>query len=257
MNKMQRYFILNQDNWLDNHVKISGDDVHHISRVMRGKPGDQIICNDKNGHAALCTIMEITSEQVSAVIEEWIEQDTELPVEVTIVQGMPKGDKLDLIVQKGTELGAAAFIPFKAERSIVNWDEKKKHKKIQRLEKIVKEASEQSHRTSVPSVHFPVSFNELLILSKDYDYKIFAYEEEARTASYQSIANMLKKTEAGMRLLICIGPEGGFSEKEAAILKENQFWPVRFGPRILRTETAALYALASISYHFEELRWEK
>ncbi|MBN6205995.1 16S rRNA (uracil(1498)-N(3))-methyltransferase [Ralstonia pickettii] len=257
MNKLQRYFIQSQENWQGSHVKIDGDDVHHISRVMRNKPGDKLICNDMNGHAALCTITEIANDQVLAVVEEWLEQETELPIEVTIVQGLPKGDKLDLIVQKGTELGATTFIPFRAERSIVNWDEKKKHKKIQRLEKIVKEASEQSHRRRMPTVQAPVSLNELLKLSLDYDYNIFAYEEEARTRSFQSLANILKEVKAGKRLLICIGPEGGFTEKEVKILKENHFTPVRFGPRILRTETAALYALSSISYHFEELRWQK
>ncbi len=257
MNKLQRYFIQSRENWQDNHVKISGDDVHHISRVMRSKPGDKLICNDMNGQAALCTITEIANDQVLAVVEEWLEQETELPVQTTIVQGIPKSDKLDLIVQKGTELGAAAFIPFKAERSIVNWDEKKKHKKIQRLEKIIKEASEQSHRRRMPAVQAPVSLNELLQLSRDYDYKVFAYEEEARTQNFQSIANILKEVKVGEHLLICIGPEGGFTEKEAKIFKENHFTPVRFGPRILRTETAALYALASISYHFEELRWQK
>lgn len=257
MNKLQRYFIQSRENWQGSHVKISGDDVHHIGRVMRNKPGDKLICNDMNGHAALCTITEIANDQVLAVVEEWLEQETELPIEVTIVQGLPKGDKLDLIVQKGTELGATAFIPFRAERSIVNWDEKKKYKKIQRLEKIVKEASEQSHRTSMPTVQAPVSLNELLKLSMDYDYNIFAYEEEVRTRSFQSIASILREVKAGERLLICIGPEGGFTEKEVEILKESHFIPVRFGPRILRTETAALYALSSISYHFEELKWQK
>ena len=250
---MQSYFILNQEDWFDNQVTISGDDVHHISRVMRSKPGDQIICNDNNGKAAVCSILEISDNQVIAAVKEWLKQEVELPVEVTIAQGLPKGDKFDLILQKGTELGAYSFIPYQAERSIVVWNDKKMVKKQQRFEKIVKEASEQSHRRRIPTIQAPVDLKELLEIGKDYDYKLFAYEEEAKTTKFQSFADVLKQTNKGMRLLICIGPEGGFSEKEVGTLKENDFKAVRFGPRILRTETAALYALASISYHFEEL----
>jgi len=250
---MQSYFILNQEDWFDNQVTISGDDVHHISRVMRSKPGDHIICNDNNGKAAVCSILEITDNQVLVAVEEWLEQEVELPVEVTIAQGLPKGDKFDLILQKGTELGAFSFIPYQAERSIVVWNDKKMVKKQQRFEKIVKEASEQSHRRRIPAIQAPVDLKELLEIGKEYDYKLFAYEEEAKKTSFQSFSDVLKQINKGMRLLICIGPEGGFSEKEVEILKENDFKAVRFGPRILRTETAALYALASISYQFEEL----
>lgn len=254
---MQRYFILNKENWLDNQVVIAGEDAHHISRVMRGKSGDQIICSDNSGNSALCRIIEITKNQVLASVEEWLNQEVELPIEVTVAQGLPKGDKFDFILQKGTELGAFSFIPFKADRSIVNWDERKMVKKIQRFEKIVKEASEQSHRNRIPTIQTPVSLKELLTIGEAFDFKLFGYEGEAKTDDYQTLAGILKQTKKGMRLLICIGPEGGFSEKEVEGLKENDFQAVRFGPRILRTETAALYALASISYHFEELGWNE
>lgn len=250
---MQRYFILEDEQWTDETVTIIGKDVHHIHRVMRSQPGDKIICTGSNGATAICAIEEISSEQVKTRIIEWNEQKVELPINVTIAQGLPKGDKFELILQKGTELGASSFIPFKAERSIVVWDDKKMRKKKQRFEKIVKEASEQSHRSLIPIVQDSVTLKQLLELSKQYDACIFAYEEEARASEFQSFATVLKKMREGMRLLICIGPEGGFSEGEAKALVEQDFHPVRFGPRILRTETAALYALASISYHFEEL----
>lgn len=251
--KMQRYFILNQENWMDNQVIITGNDVHHITRVMRNRLGDEIICNAESGKAALCKIQEISDERVLASIEDWLDREVELPIKVTIAQGLPKGDKFDMILQKGTELGAHAFIPFKAARSVVKWDDKKLTKKFQRFEKILKEASEQSHRQSIPTIQTPVNLDELLKVSRDYDFKIIAYEEEAKTDQYQSLADILKRLSKGMRLIVCIGPEGGFTEKEVEILKENDFYAVRFGPRILRTETAALYALASVSYHFEEL----
>lgn len=254
---MQRYFILEDKNWSKQSVFITGDDVHHIKRVMRGKIGDSIICNRKDGKAAICEITEIGDEHVKAKLVEWLEHESELPVEVTIVQGLPKGDKFDFILQKGTELGASVFIPFRASRSVVVWDEKKMKKKKIRFEKIVKEASEQSHRTMIPKIEDAVNLQQLIEIGKSYDVCLFAYEEEAKKDSFQSFAEILTKVKQGMRLLICIGPEGGFTEQEVDELKNNGFQPVRFGPRILRTETASLYALASISYHFEELRWNE
>ena len=254
---MQRYFILEDENWTNEHVRITGDDVHHISRVMRGKVGDSIICNRRDGKAAVCEISEITDDAVQATIIEWLEQDSELPVEVTIVQGLPKGDKFEYILQKGTELGASRFIPFQAKRSIVVWDKKKMAKKQNRFEKIVKEASEQSHRSILPKVDDVVDLQQLLEISESYDMCVFAYEEEAKKDSYRSFATILKRMEYGMRMMVCIGPEGGFSDDEAVKLMEHGFRPIRLGPRILRTETASLYALSSISYHFEELRWNE
>lgn len=250
---MQRYFVRAAD-WDGNEVIIKGDDVHHITRVMRFKEGDEIICNNAEGHAAICRIMMIDPRYIQASVSKWLDESVELPVHVTIAQGIPKGDKFDLVLQKGTELGAYSFIPFQAERSVVVWDEKKKDKKIQRFAKIVKEASEQSHRNLIPEIKQPMSIEDLLKESMNYDIKLFAYEEETRTTNHQSFGSFVHKLEDQQHLLVCIGPEGGFSKEEAAVLRSNGFKAVRLGPRILRTETAALYALASISYHFEELR---
>ncbi|GAB3050781.1 16S rRNA (uracil(1498)-N(3))-methyltransferase [Virgibacillus ainsalahensis] len=250
---MQRYFVP-ESNWMNTEVVITGDDVHHIGRVIRHKAGDKIICNKPNGQAAVCEIISVDQEQVLAVIQEWLDETAELPVNITIAQGLPKGDKFDLILQKGTELGAHSFIPFQAERSVVVWDNKKKEKKAKRFQKIVKEASEQSHRNKIPEVKAPMPLDELIKESTGYDVKMFAYEEEAKTKDHQSFASIVNTLEVGASLLVCIGPEGGFSQKEAEKLKQNGFYAVRLGPRILRTETASLYVLASISYHFEELR---
>ncbi|WP_404453514.1 16S rRNA (uracil(1498)-N(3))-methyltransferase [Oceanobacillus kapialis] len=253
---MQRYFVP-EENWHLESVTITGDDIHHINRVVRMKPGDKIICNHPDGHAARCEISSIESDAVYSKVVEWLDQSVELPIDVTIVQGLPKGDKLDLIIQKGTELGAKAFIPLQAARSVVKWDHKKLQKKTERFAKIAKEASEQSHRNHIPEIKQTMSFTELIEESNYYDVKIFAYEEEAKTKHYQAYGDILKKIKVGQKLLVLIGPEGGIAEQEAERLKEADFHPVRLGPRILRTETAALYILASISYHFEELRWNE
>lgn len=248
---MQRYF-LPSTAWKGNKVIINNDDFHHMVKVMRFKVGDKIICNKEDGKAALCEINAIYEDFIEGNILEWLEENVELPIHVAIVQGIPKGDKFELVLQKGTELGASSFIPYQSERSISVWDDKKVAKKMKRYNKIVKEASEQCHRNKIPTVHAPINKSQLLKLIEEYDMCIFAYEEEAKTSSYQSFSRLLALLQPGQRLLIVIGPEGGISEKEAVLFKEAGFNPVRLGPRILRTETASLYALASISYHFEE-----
>ncbi|WP_188453614.1 16S rRNA (uracil(1498)-N(3))-methyltransferase [Virgibacillus oceani] len=250
---MQRYFVP-AENWYENEVAISGDDAHHISRVMRYKEGSMIICNHPDGRAAKCVVTSVGQGDVTVHVDEWLNEDSELPVNVTIAQGMPKSDKIEYVLQKGTELGASAFIPYQAERSVVFWDAKKTQKKITRLSKILKEASEQSHRNSIPDLKPVMGIKELIEESKQYDVKIFAYEEEAKVSEHQSFGKLVNSIKAGQNVLVCIGPEGGFSANEVETFKENDFSSVRLGPRILRTETAPLYVLASISYHFEELR---
>lgn len=248
---MQRYFI-SSNQWHEEKVIITGDDVHHISKVMRFSVGDKIICNDENGKAAQCIISKMDKEFIEVEINLWLDENKELPIEVTIVHGIPKADKFELVLQKGTELGAVKFIPFQSERSVVTWDHKKWEKKLQRFEKIVKEASEQSHRNRVPSISNPMKLTDIILESNQYDMKLFAYEEEAKIERYDSFGSKIEQLKPGQSLFICVGPEGGFSEHEATKLKENNFQSVRLGPRILRTETAPLYALAAISYHFEE-----
>ncbi|MFD2209217.1 16S rRNA (uracil(1498)-N(3))-methyltransferase [Virgibacillus halophilus] len=247
---MQRYFV-SASQWVNDHVNIINEDVHHVSRVMRKKIGDEVICVHPDGRAAKCAITGISPQSIELQIQQWLEHNPELPIAVTIAQGLPKSDKMALILQKGTELGAAAFIPFRAERSVVKWDGGKMAKKTERFTKILKEASEQSHRSNIPVLHDQMNIDELMIYGKQFDTCIFAYEEEAKVAKFNSFSTIMKEMNKGQSLLACIGPEGGFTSEEAQQLKESGFQPVRLGPRILRTETAAMYILAGISYQFE------
>lgn len=249
---MQRYFVKNQQ-ISENNIKITDEDAHHISRVMRMEPGETIICCSEAGEVARCEIQEITDDLCLVSIVEWIDENKELPVFVTIAQGLPKGDKLELIVQKGTELGASCFLPFFASRSIVKWDEKKGRKKVERLEKIAKEAAEQSHRTRVPEIKNPMDLKTLLKESSRYTYKIVAYEEDAKIGEKRNLASILSKLTINDSLLAVIGPEGGFTEEEISTLRENGFITCSLGQRILRTETAPLYLLAAVSYQTELL----
>lgn len=250
---MQRYFVAN-DQIKENQIKIKGDDFHHITRVMRMEVDDEIIVVNEESQVAVAIISEITNEEVLVNAVEWKSDDKELPCKVTIVSGLPKGDKLEYIVQKGTELGASEFIPFIAARSVVKWDNKKQTKKIERLQKIVKEAAEQSHRSHLPKVQNMLNLTELIKYSSHYDYKLIAYEESAKQGEVAQLANVLKEAKAGQSILFVFGPEGGLTIEEVEKLEETGFKRCGLGPRILRTETAPLYALAAVSYHTELLR---
>ncbi|UOQ93785.1 16S rRNA (uracil(1498)-N(3))-methyltransferase [Halobacillus shinanisalinarum] len=247
---MQRYFI-DQANWEEDRVVIKGDDVHHIVKVMRMKKEDSLICVHPERGPALCEIVAAEQEVLCSIID-WLDENKELPVEVTIVQSLGKGDKLEQVVQKGTELGADFFIPFDAERSVAKWDAKKANKKLTRLKKIAKEASEQSERAKVPSVLDVMTLSEIIEQNDSYDVKLIAHENEARSVRSHSLSSRLHVIKDNQRVIIIFGPEGGFTPGEADKLFASGFLPVRLGPRILRMETAPLYFLSSLSYQLEE-----
>lgn len=244
---MQRYFAKNEEDIFI----IQEDDYHHIVRVMRMDVDDEIYCVNDNKKVARCTITNISENEVIAKVVQWIEGEIELPVSVSIVSGMPKGDKLEWIIQKGTELGAYKFIPFMAARSVVKWDEKKGGKKLIRWNKISKEAAEQSHRTMIPEVSTPIDIKQLIRLAEGYDVKLVAYEEEAKEGESSMLTKNLKSMTKGQSILAVFGPEGGLNESEVTLLKDHGFVTCGLGPRILRTETAPLYLLSAVSYHFE------
>lgn len=250
---MQRYFI-NEPFSSQESIKIDGDDYHHIVRVMRMKIGDKLLIVLNGGNSAMAEIVQILDSYVEVNVISWEDEKTELPVHIVIASGLPKGDKLEWIIQKGTEMGASEFVPFIAGRSIVKWEKKKADKKLARWNKIAKEAAEQSHRQKLPAVHSPLTFSELVQWSNQYDQKIVAYEEVAKDGEQSNFAKVLLQSEPGNKILLVFGPEGGLTESEAEKLESHGFVLCGLGPRILRTETAPLYALAAISYHFELMR---
>ncbi|WP_163653057.1 16S rRNA (uracil(1498)-N(3))-methyltransferase [Listeria sp. PSOL-1] len=247
---MQRYFV--EENLAEGrHVKIGGADHHHIIHVMRMKPEEQVILVGTDQVVRLATINEVGSNTVTLTLGETLTSEVELPIEITIASGLPKGDKLEWIVQKGTELGAAHFITFAAERSVSKWESKKSDKKLARLTKIAKEAAEQSHRLFVPTVCFYPHFENLVKDFQNYDYVICAYEESARANEKQELAKLFNKITPGQKLLCLFGPEGGIGQLELEQMQQGGALFVGLGPRILRTETAPLYLLAATSFHFE------
>ncbi|AYC29624.1 16S rRNA (uracil(1498)-N(3))-methyltransferase [Paenisporosarcina cavernae] len=245
---MQRYFIDHPS--ATDRFSIVGEDAKHISKVMRMSVGDQIIVVN-NGNAYRTEIDSLEDRVVHVKTIAAIPFSNELPVHVTIACGLPKGDKLELITQKATELGVSEIIPFQAERSIVKWEPSKSTKKLERLNRIAKEAAEQSHRTVIPTIQNVQSFGSLLNREGNDHHLFFAYEEQAKRTDRTSFSEHLRTIDFGQSIFIAFGPEGGFSPNEAQQFIAAGFKPIALGPRILRTETAPLYVLSAISYQFE------
>ena len=232
---MQRYF---KDTNLDL-FELSVDDSYHITKVMRNKIGDKIeVVIDKKLY--ICEIVELKDLVKVQRIEEVI-CDSELPCFVAIAQSLVKEQKMDLILQKSCELGVSEIIPINATRSIVKLD-KKETKKIDRWNKILKEASEQSKRVVIPKVNEIMDIKDLTNL--DYDIKILCTVNELS----MSLKKVLDKDLTNLKILFVIGPEGGFIDNEEKIFIDNGFISTSFGKRVLRTETASLYALSIINY---------
>ncbi|MTT32505.1 16S rRNA (uracil(1498)-N(3))-methyltransferase [Terrilactibacillus sp. BCM23-1] len=250
---MQQYFIPTEQ-FTETHVTVMGEDAKHMQKVMRMKIGDLCQCADRDGHVFNCMVESFEGQNVILKLVEEKSNNAELPIRITLAQGIPKGDKFDTIVQKGTECGAYAFVPFSAERSIAKWTSKWDKKKT-RFEKIAKEAAEQSHRDIVPYISEPMDLKELIAYGQKFSNKLIAYEETAKLGEQQGLPTLLKSISPSVedKLLIVIGPEGGLSTAEVQQFKQAGFICCGLGKRILRTETAPIYFLSCVSYHFELL----
>lgn len=247
---MQRYFLTEPYEAKERYT-ITGENYHHIVRVMRMAPEQLVFLAFSDRLAIIAEITDITEEAVYLKEISKEQGHKELPVNVTIACGYPKGDKLEWVVQKGTELGSHKFIGFPAEASVVKWDHKKLAKKTERLKKIAIEAAEQSHRQCVPDIVLLEKEQELIAFFSNYDKVLIAYEESAKVGERSRFATALSELAIGESILIIFGPEGGFSPTEIKKFQEFGGIICGLGPRILRAETAPLYALSAISYEFE------
>lgn len=231
---MQRYFSLNKN------LEIRESDKFHIIKVMRMKVNDliEVVYDEK---IYLCKISSISNNDVHFnVVEEKI-KNNELRSKITIVFSLVNENKTDLILQKCTELGAYNFIPYAAKRSKIKID-KKENKKVERWNIITKEAAEQSYRNICPKVSNIMTLNEICKL--DYDLKLIASTKE----NLKTIKNVLQNSNNYDRIIIVVGPEGGFDEMEEEVLLENNFINVSLGTTILRTETAPIFAMSALKY---------
>jgi 16S rRNA (uracil1498-N3)-methyltransferase len=226
---------------------LEGSDVNYIKNVLRLKVGDEISIMDGRSKEYSSKIITMEKDRVKALLIKEKTPRAEPSVKVTIAQGIPKNPKMELIVQKATELGAFSIIPVKTERSIVKIREEKEESKMSRWQKIAKEAAEQSGRSSVPLIEQVRSIKDVLELSGSYAKSIILWEMEKET----TFKKFLKENKSIKSLLVLIGPEGGFSHDEVELAKRQGFVTVTIGNRILRTETASLAALSMIDYEFE------
>ncbi|WNQ14213.1 16S rRNA (uracil(1498)-N(3))-methyltransferase [Paenibacillus aurantius] len=252
---MQRYFVP-PEQFGPESVRITGDDAHHLLRVMRGQPGDKVICSNGSDRVVLAELQELGKTEAQALIVEELPFAGEPAIEVWVAQSLPKGDKLETVIQKGTEIGAAKFLPFLSERTVVQYDAKKEAKKLERWQKIAKEAAEQAHRSRVPVVDGTRTWKELLKAAAEADLALICYEKENGLQLKQALAGKLGQPAEGkkaLRVLFAIGPEGGFAEQEVEQAEEAGFRSVGLGARILRTETAAMVALACLFYESGEM----
>lgn len=239
---MQRYFI-NKDNILNNQVKISGNDFHHIKNVMRMTLGDIAVLNTFDGLVYEASIIELNKNDVVFEIKKELE-NTYKPYSLTLGLSMIKRDNFELVLQKATELGVEAILPLITERSIIKIDDFSK--KITRYESIVKEASEQSERTVLPIIHDLTSLDAIDLVP--YNKLILCY---AREKSYKLI-ELMTNIEPTDKVLALIGPEGGFTKKEIDFLISKGFVSVSLGQTILRAETAAIFIASILKSRMEE-----
>lgn len=229
-------------------VTIEGTDVNHIVNVLRMKVGEEVSVHDDVNRKYLCRIAELQEDKVCLSILEQQASDTELPCRIYLFQGLPKGDKMEWIIQKGVELGAYAIVPVATKRAVVKLDEKKAQKKVARWNSIAESAAKQSGRGMIPEVLPVMKFAEALEFAKDLDLNLIPYEKaEGIADTKQRIAEI----RPGQSIGIFIGPEGGFEEAEVEMAKEMQAVPVTLGRRILRTETAGMTMLSILMYHLE------
>ena len=247
---MQRYFLEEAYQKKANY-EVSGEGYHHMIRVMRMGIGAQVYLVFANQIAIIAEVTEILEQSVYLKEIAKEQQTKELPIQVTIACGYPKGDKLEFIAQKVTELGGHQLIGFPAQSSVVKWDEKKLQKKQPRIEKIVQEAAEQSHRQVTPTITLFSSSQAFYKTLTQYDAILVAYEESAKQGEQSQLVQTLKRLPLGATLLVIFGPEGGLSQKEVTILEAAGGRLCGLGPRILRCETAPLYLLSAVSYQFE------
>lgn len=221
---------------------ITGSDVHYIKDVLRLKANDQLELLDGCGTIYLAKIVELNKETVVCQIISGQQDSLNLKVKVTIAQALPKAAKMDLIIQKSTELGVSQIIPMLSERCVA------KKAKLGRWQKIAKEASEQCGRADLPAITELQSFAQVLSQGKNFDLALIPWELEKTITLKQVLKNLT--AEKPLTLLIVIGPEGGFSQQEVEQAKAHAFTSVSLGPRILRTETVALNLLSIINYVF-------
>jgi len=244
-------FFVEPSQIMDKRVIITGKDVNHIKNVLRMKIGEEIaVSNGKDGREYRCGILEMTEDAVVCELRFVKEDALELPSKIYLFQGLPKADKMELIIQKAVELGVYEVIPVATKRAVVKLDAKKAKSKITRWQAISEAAAKQSKRGIIPKVADVMSFKEAMQYSKEMDLKLIPYELAEGMDKTRKLMGQVRQ-EKPESIAVFIGPEGGFDEQEIELAMENGVEPITLGKRILRTETAGFTTLAFLMYHLE------
>jgi 16S rRNA (uracil1498-N3)-methyltransferase len=245
---MFQFFVENEQVQHDK-IIITGSDVNHIGNVLRMRPGERVRVSDAAGQAYFCHITAITADEVTLDIDERDELGTEFAHRVVLFQGLPKGDKMELIIQKAVELGVAEIVPVAMKNCVVKLDAKKAESKCKRWQAIAESAAKQSKRSVIPAVHMPVSWKEACNMAGTLDVTLVPYENERGLSGTR---HRIGTIADGASIGVMIGPEGGFAPEEIAITEERtKMHRISLGRRILRTETAGLATLAMLIYELD------
>ena len=245
---MHRFFV-EEPAMGENSITITGGDVNHIKNVLRMAVGDKIcVINGQNNKEYYCEITAVGNDAVDTRICEIRESDQELGNEVVLFQGLPKSDKMELIIQKAVELGVHTIVPVSTDRTVVKLDAKKEANKRKRWMSISESAAKQSGRLRIPEVTPVVSYREALEMAKKMDVRLIPYE---LAEGMEKTRELMSSIQPGQSVAVFIGPEGGFESSEIEKAMEIVAWPITLGKRILRTETAGLVTLAMLVYNLE------
>ena len=245
---MYRFFV-EPSQIQDKRIVITGRDVNHIKNVLRMKIGEEIaISNGIDSREYRCGIEEYTEDEVICTLRFIKEDGVELPSKIYLFQGLPKADKMELVIQKAVELGVYEVIPVAAKRCVVKLDDKKAAAKISRWQSIAEAAAKQSKRSVIPTVHDVMSMGEAIAYAKDMDVRLIPYELAEDMGHTKAL---IEAVSAGSSIAVFIGPEGGFEESEVQAAISAGIEPITLGRRILRTETAGMTVLSWLMYQLE------
>ena len=243
------HFFVSPEQIDEQFVTIRGNDVNHIKNVLRMKAGEELLVSNGLDRDYFCQIETITDEEIKAKILQEDFAGTELPTELYLFQGLPKADKMELIIQKAVELGVKEIIPVATKRCVVKLDDKKEASKLKRWQAISESAAKQSRRMIIPEISPVMTFKEAINRASTFDMGIIPYEN---FKDMDETRNILKGVGKAMKIGIFIGPEGGFEESEIQYAMDNGIKPISLGKRILRTETAGLAILSVLMFRIEE-----
>lgn len=242
------HFFAAHENIYENYIEIVDDDVNHIKNVLRMKIGDKLRISSGDNVDYICCISTMDEGKIRADILSIDEMGNELPIKVYLFQGLPKQEKMELIIQKMVELGVYSIIPVAMKRCVVKLDDKKAKNKVERWNSIAESAAKQSKRSIVPLVHQVMTFKEALSYAQNLDIKLLPYE---CAKDIEQTRNIVEQLAVGQSIGIFIGPEGGYDLSELKLAKEYQWESITLGKRILRTETAGMMLMSVLMYKME------